>query len=65
MMHYSKELKKLNQMNVHLIFKNNCFYHEHDYKFYLPPHFTRECPGKNGAKCFLTPIGPIPGPPPP
>ncbi len=21
--------------------------------------------GKNGAKCFLTPIGPIPGPPPP
>lgn len=24
-----------------------------------------ECPGKKGAKCFLTPIGPKPGPPPP
>ena len=26
---------------------------------------TTECPGTNGAKCFFTPIGPIPGPPPP
>lgn len=26
---------------------------------------TTGCDGKNGARCFLTPIGPIPGPPPP
>ena len=26
---------------------------------------TTGCEGKNGAKCFFTPIGPMPGPPPP
>jgi hypothetical protein len=26
---------------------------------------TTGCDGKNGARCFFTPIGPIPGPPPP
>ena len=26
---------------------------------------TTGCDGKNGAKCFFTPIGPMPGPPPP
>lgn len=27
--------------------------------------FTTGCEGRKGAKCFFTPIGPIPGPPPP
>src|SRR5476651_1902360 len=26
---------------------------------------TAGCPGRNGARCALTPIGPMPGPPPP
>lgn len=26
---------------------------------------TTGCEGKNGARCFFTPIGPMPGPPPP
>ncbi|CAC9968397.1 hypothetical protein [uncultured Gammaproteobacteria bacterium] len=27
--------------------------------------FSNGLPGRNGAKCAFTPIGPIPGPPPP
>ena len=30
-----------------------------------PPSPTSGCPGKNGARCSATAIGPIPGPPPP
>lgn len=33
--------------------------------FLSPPISTMQWEGKNGAKCFLTPIGPMPGPPPP
>ena len=29
------------------------------------PGRTTGCPGRNGARCFATPIGPMPGPPPP
>ena len=30
-----------------------------------PPVFTTGCPGRYGARCAATPIGPMPGPPPP
>ena len=30
-----------------------------------PPVLTTGLPGRNGARCFATPIGPMPGPPPP
>src|SRR5947207_15936954 len=30
-----------------------------------PPVLTIGCPGRYGASCAATPIGPIPGPPPP
>ncbi len=30
-----------------------------------PASLIDGCPGKNSTKCDLTPIGPIPGPPPP
>ena len=30
-----------------------------------PPVGTTGCPGRNGARCAATPIGPMPGPPPP
>lgn len=30
-----------------------------------PPVGITGCDGRNGAKCALTPIGPMPGPPPP
>ena len=32
---------------------------------FSPPVFTKGCLGKNGVRCFATPIGPTPGPPPP
>ena len=31
----------------------------------LPPVGTTGFPGKNGARCLATQIGPTPGPPPP
>src|SRR3989441_5968880 len=31
----------------------------------FPPRFATGCPGRNGARCSATPIGPMPGPPPP
>src|SRR5438094_4032567 len=31
----------------------------------VPPVFTIGCPGRYGARCAATPIGPMPGPPPP
>ncbi len=30
-----------------------------------PPTRTTGWPGRNGARCAATPIGPMPGPPPP
>ena len=30
-----------------------------------PPVGTTGCPGRNGARCAATQIGPMPGPPPP
>ena len=30
-----------------------------------PPTFTIGCPGRYGARCGATAIGPMPGPPPP
>ena len=30
-----------------------------------PPVGTSTCRGRNGARCAATPIGPMPGPPPP
>ena len=30
-----------------------------------PPVFTTGWPGRNGARCAATAIGPMPGPPPP
>ena len=32
---------------------------------FSPPIFTTGCDGKKGARCAFTPIGPMPGPPPP
>ena len=31
----------------------------------LPPVLINGCPGRNSTRCFATPIGPTPGPPPP
>ena len=30
-----------------------------------PPTSASGCPGRNGARCAATAIGPMPGPPPP
>ena len=32
---------------------------------FFGPEFIKTWFGKKGSKCFATPIGPIPGPPPP
>ena len=32
---------------------------------FSPPTFASGWPGRYGARCFATPIGPMPGPPPP
>src|SRR5262245_46904126 len=32
---------------------------------FSPPRLTTECPGKKSTRCSATPIGPMPGPPPP